>query len=287
MRNLIFFLLVALSWGLLAHSGRLRVATWNVHNLFDAIDDGNGDQVPSAEQVDKKLRQLSKALQQMQADVLALQEVEKLSLLQRLAGAGGYRYAILVEGNDDTRGIDVGLLSKVKVVGYATHRNDRLPYVEGASLEARFSRDCLEVHLRTPQPLILLVNHFKSKVGKGKSSDALRRAQAQRVVEILRGLERHYPGHPVVVLGDLNDRLESWPLEPLARSGLMDPFAGMSPAQRYTHRHRGEGVALDHILLSPALGRRLLPGTPTVGQQRIFRRCSDHRPMWLDLQLEP
>jgi endonuclease/exonuclease/phosphatase family metal-dependent hydrolase len=263
----------------------VRLATWNVHNLFDAIDNRNDDLVPSQKQVDKKLANLSLALNRMEADVLALQEVENLSILQRLARSSGYRYAILVEGNDTRRGIDVALLSKLKVAGYASHKRDRLPYVEGAGLDTQFSRDCLEVHLATPDPLVLLVNHFKSKVGKGKSSDAKRRSQALRVAQMVQDIGQRYPASAVVVLGDLNDCMESWPLEPLARSGLLDPFARLTPEQRHTHKYRGQGTALDQILIDRRLQSRLRAGSPEVGNHKEFRRCSDHRPMWLDFDL--
>ncbi|MBT9585782.1 endonuclease/exonuclease/phosphatase family protein [bacterium] len=274
--------LMMVAW---ADPQRIRLATWNVHNLFDAIDDRYDDLVPKPEQVEKKLEDLSLALGRIGADIIALQEVENLSILQRLARSSGYRYAILVEGNDAQRGIDVALLSKLKVRGYASHKNDRLPYVEGASLDTKFSRDCLEVHLATPVPMVLLVNHFKSKVGKGKSSDAKRRAQALRVAQMVKNVGRHYPGCAVVVLGDLNDCLESWPLEPLARSGLTDPFARLAPEQRYTHKHRGQGIALDQILIHPRLQARVLANSPEVGNDKVYRRCSDHRPMWLDFDL--
>ena len=264
---------------------RIRLATWNVYNFFDCVDDRYADQVPTAEQVDKKIAKLSQGLNLIQADAIALQEVEKLPLLQRLARASGYRYAILVEGNDTARGIDIGFLSKLKVSGYASHKNDRLPYVEGASLDTRFSRDCLEVHLSTPTPLIVLANHFKSKVGKDKRSAAKRRAQAMRVAELVGQLEDHYPGQRLVVLGDLNDCLESWPLEPLAQSGLLDPFAALSPERRYTHKHRGQGIALDQILVSPQLSPHIVAGSARVGDDKVFRRASDHRPMWIDLEL--
>lgn len=278
-------LLLLLSWAAEAQPGHWRLCTWNLHNFFDSVDDPYGDQVHTPAQVDKKLSDLSQALAMIGADVVAVQEVEKRVLLERLAQRAGYRYAILVPGNDETRGINIGLLSKLKVRGYASHRNDRLPYVEGAPLDTQFSRDCLEVHLQTPEPVILLVNHFKSKVGKGKSSDAKRRAQAMRVCEIMADLERAYPGQGLAVLGDMNDSLESWPLEPLAHSRLLDPFVKLSPAARYTLKHRGQPAALDQILINRRLSQRWLPNSSQVGHDRFFKRCSDHFPMWLDFSI--
>lgn len=246
MKTRLLTLLCLLGWfSSWAEAPRWRLCTWNLHNFFDSIDDKYGDQVPKPDQVEKKLSSLSGALDTIGADVVAVQEVEKQALLERLAQRTGYRYAILVPGNDSVRGINVGLLSKVKVKGYASHRNDRLPYVEGAPLDTKFSRDCLEVHLLTPEPVIVLVNHFKSKVGKGKRSDSKRRAQAMRVCRIVADLEAAYPGRALAVVGDMNDSLDSWPLEPLSRSGLYDPFVNLSLDLRYTLKHRGQPAALD------------------------------------------
>ena len=280
-RLLLFFCLLGClgSW---AERPHWRLCTWNLHNFFDSIDDPYADQVHKPEKVEKKLADLSAALATIGADVVAVQEVEKRALLEKLAQRSGYRYAVLLPGNDTVRGINVGLLSKVKVKGYASHRNDRLPYVEGAPLDTKFSRDCLEVHLRTPEPVIVLVNHFKSKVGKGKSSDSKRRAQAMRVCRIVSDLEHAYPGQALAVVGDMNDSLASWPLEPLAHSGLYDPFVHLGPDLRYTLKHRGQPAALDQILINKSLSRYWVPGSSQVAHDKLYKRCSDHYPMWLD-----
>jgi len=286
MKTRILILLCLLGWfSSWAEGPQWRLCTWNLHNFFDSIDDPYGDQVHDPARVEKKLADLSAALETIHADVVAVQEVEKRSLLERLAQRTGYRYAILLPGNDAVRGINVGLLSKVKVRGYASHRNDRLPYVEGAPLDTKFSRDCLEVHLLTPEPVIVLVNHFKSKVGKGKSSDSKRRAQAMRVSRIVADLEAAYPGRCLAVVGDMNDSLASWPLEPLARSGLYDPFVALSPEARYTLKHRGQPAALDQILINRSLSRHWLRNSSQVGHDKLFKRCSDHYPMWLDFSV--
>ena len=114
---LAFLWLVSLCSG----TQRWRLATWNLHNFFDSVDDRYGDIVPRQDQVDEKVADLVKALEKIGADVVAVQEVEKRALLDRLAQRAGYRYANLVPGNDGVRGINVGLLSKVKVQGYASH----------------------------------------------------------------------------------------------------------------------------------------------------------------------
>lgn len=282
MRMFLLLLVTQLAWA--APPRPLRLASWNLHNYFDAIDDRYADQVPTAAEVERRTQQLALALRQIDADVIAVQEVEKRSLLEQLARASGYRYALLVEGNDQARGIDVGLLSRIPPTGYRSHKDDPLPYVEGNRKDVRFSRDCLEVHFGPPHPMGVLVNHFKSKAGRGKSSDTKRRAQAQRVADLVKELRRRNPNQPLAVLGDLNDDLDSWALEPLTRPPLVDPFRALPLQQRYTLKHRGKGVALDHILLTPDLAARVVPGSPKVGRLGLFHDCSDHWPLWLDLR---
>src|SRR5512140_1844752 len=67
----------------------LRVATWNVHDLFDARDrlvpPGELDGVPDAGEVEAKLARVSGVLDRLDADVVLLQEVENLALAASLA----------------------------------------------------------------------------------------------------------------------------------------------------------------------------------------------------------
>jgi endonuclease/exonuclease/phosphatase family metal-dependent hydrolase len=131
----------------------ITVMTFNVENLFDNNDDpGKNDRTYfviedkqsnehrnacarikvdrwrdeclhwdwSDEIVDRKLTVIANAILQVNdgqgADIIALQEVENLSILERLRTKylvdAGYLPAILIEGQD-IRGIDVALLSKL------------------------------------------------------------------------------------------------------------------------------------------------------------------------------
>ena len=273
------------SWASPQADGRkpTRLASWNLHNLFDEHDDPNSDEVFTARQVEQKLERLAAALGRLDSDLVAVQEVENQPLLERLARRSGYRYAILVEGNDLQRGIDVGFLSRARVSGYRTHKHDRLPYVEGNDLQARFSRDCLEVHLPLGPGLIVLVNHFKAKLGNQRASASKRRAQALRVQQIAQELQSRYQGQALAIAGDLNDSTGSWALEPLRE--YHDPFLALPLQRAYTLKHRGERVVLDHIYVNPVLQSRLLRGGARVWQEKTFELCSDHYPISLDLAL--
>ena len=137
----------------LATSATVTIMTFNVQNLFDNIDDPGKDDkayLPIAAKqakahiaecneikvaswrneclhldwsdiaIDRKLTVLAEAIKQVNdgqgADIIAFQEVENVSILNRLRTGyladSGYLPAILIEG-DDRRGIDVGFLSKL------------------------------------------------------------------------------------------------------------------------------------------------------------------------------
>lgn len=281
--TLVLALLGGWGWSAAAVT-RVRLASWNLHNFFDERDDRYSDQVFSHEQVEAKIANLAQAMAGIKADVIGLQEVENLPLLQRLAHAAGYRYAVLVEGNDSQRGIDVALLSRTRLSGYRSHRKDALPYVEGGPLNGHYSRDCLEVHVDLGPGLIVLVNHFKAKIGNARSSASKRRSQAQGVARLVQLLHADNPGQDLAVVGDLNDTPESWALEPLeSHSWLRDPLARLSLKARYTLEHRGDREAIDHIFLSPGAMARVVPGSARVPRSELIRSCSDHFPVSVEL----
>lgn len=266
-----FLVLLLLGVAAATPSGRVRLCCWNLHNLFDSVDDSYADEVLSAAEVESALAARAAVIRSWDADVVGVEEVENLALLERLAAqVGGMRYALLVEGNDKQRGIDVGLLTRLPVVGYKTHKDDVLR--DGI----RYSRDCLEVHLGGPLPFVVLVNHFKSKASGGARSDEKRRAQAEGVAALVSRL-----GPYVAVIGDLNDGPGSWPLEPL--SFLRDPFGGLTLEARATHVHRGKPGVLDHILLTPALYRYVVPGSARVYRGKAVKAASDHGALRVDL----
>ncbi|MEW6277767.1 MAG: endonuclease/exonuclease/phosphatase family protein [Candidatus Eremiobacterota bacterium] len=260
-----------------SQEARLRLATWNVRNLFDSVDDPYHDDLLTPAQATAKLEAVAAGIRRLEADVVALQEVEKASVLAELQRSTGYRYAVLVEGNDRARGIDVAFLSRIRA-GYRSHREDPLPRVRGVSPDYRFSRDCLEVHLQERLPMVCLINHFKSKARGGRDDDAKRRAQALAV----RDLVRRQGERPVAVLGDLNDGPDSWSLEPVMRdAGLVDPLAALALTERFTIRHRGQPLAVDYLLVNATLRPHLV--SAQVLHDEVFR-TSDHYPVVADFR---
>ncbi|WP_225767663.1 endonuclease/exonuclease/phosphatase family protein [Inquilinus sp. Marseille-Q2685] len=276
---------------------------------------GRADWVGSLELRDEPInehamRNTARVINDLKADVLGVVEAESRPVLwafntEILPALGGapFRHVMLIDGNDE-RGIDVGLMTRegYPIGALRSHVDDRLPNDQPV-----FSRDCPEFEITTPNGsrLLVMVNHLKSKgYGGTTASNARRRAQAERIAEIYRGLIADGIDH-VAVIGDLNDTPESKPLNPLIEgTTLQDIFAhpafdkGGHPG---TYGLCNAANKIDYMLLSPKLFERvqaggvfrkgMWPGSrprrweayPEVG--RAEDAASDHAALWADLDL--
>ncbi len=170
-----------------ALSAPISIMTFNVENLFDATHDaGKNDEtyLPASEKkntahiekckkisvrrwrdqclywdwseavVDQKLRVVSDAIKQVNGgqgpDIIALQEVENISILERLRNdyltGLGYQPALLLEGKDK-RGIDVAFLSKLPVTEAKLHP---ITFPESLKKRAGDTRPILEASFKLP-----------------------------------------------------------------------------------------------------------------------------------------
>ncbi len=199
------------------------------------------------------------------ADIQCMVEVEDRPTLEEFSGrffkgAAAYPYNLLVDGND-SRGIDVGLLSRYPLGEIRTHIFDR---VAPDKRERIFSRDCLEVEVLLPggRSLFLLLNHLKSQgYGSKAENDAKRKRQADRIAEIL--ADYNLDSDLVVVAGDFNDKpLVSGHPNPvlaglLELPGLVDVLAKQfaDPKERWTYKDKSQ---LDYLLVSNPLAEAMV-----------------------------
>ncbi len=252
----------------------VRLATWNVHDLFDSADQivppGAEDLVPAEAEVEAKLARVASVLERLDADLVLLEEVENRPLLDRLAALAGYPAARLVEGNDP-RGIDVAVLSRLPLGAYESHAAELGP--DGRLL---WPRDCVVAHaVAGGRDLVVVGSHFSSAL----SDDGTRRAwQAARMREIADAAAAG--GAIVLAGGDLNDAPASAALAPLLADGeWVDPapaeptWVGASRAER-----------LDYLLVradaAPAVDAAWIDSDPDVAA------ASDHRPVVLAIAIE-
>lgn len=263
-----------------AGADEVTVASYNLENLFDSIDDPGKDDAevtvtPERYAVEIARRARSVAEFLGAPDIVGLQEVEKIEVLRDLAAhplLAGANYApILVEG-DDARGIDVGYLVKrgrfrvvsVEQAGACTEvkeiSNGEVCDLPGQSGWLLFSRPPLILRLEalaTGGRLSLIVNHFKSKSGGDEATTPTRVAQAAHNRALLDRLKQAEPEVPVLVLGDLNDFPETDPLQVLVGDGRLVDLHGdprfVPEGRDYSYIFNGVSQILDYILIEPGL----------------------------------
>ncbi|MDR1908492.1 MAG: endonuclease/exonuclease/phosphatase family protein [Spirochaetaceae bacterium] len=185
----------------------LSIATWNIQALFDGEDNGweydeyLGSAGWSPEKYRARITSLVRAAGEMTdrgPDVLALEEVENASVLEDLAREAGAGYLYTFFANNPGSSLGLGLLSRYPLTGLRAH--------SVASTAGITPRPVLEAGLEIQgQPLIILVCHWKSKLGDEAATELLRRSSARALVRRLREIEAEAPGTPVVILGDLNE----------------------------------------------------------------------------------
>jgi predicted extracellular nuclease len=261
--------------------GRLVIATFNVNDYFDANDDTGSEAEPKPSPAEVALKQAKLAATISEGlncpDVLGLQEVENQILLAELAAvvadSCGFVYQVSEVDSPDGRGADVALVSnpeRVSVVNVEARQG--CTGLETGLVDP--NSNCLlgqqPLHSRPPlqveivadgQPLIVLVNHFKSKREGAEETAAWRLAQANHLQEIVQSLASADDASPVIVMGDFNDYDGSAVWQALSGQGvLVDGLRGLPDDERYSYIFDGASQLIDWILISPALADRVLAG---------------------------
>ncbi len=179
-------------------AGTFRVATYNVENLFDLSHDGTEypAYVPGArygwdsDMLAIKAENLSRVIVDLNAQVLALQEVESIAALEYLQAVLrekglDYPWAAVTE-KDDTA-VRCALLSTYPIV------ESRDIVVFG-----RQNRNILKATVEIDgTPLVLFVNHWRSR----SAPESQRKRSAKALYNAVSELP---PGTDYILLGDFN-----------------------------------------------------------------------------------
>jgi predicted extracellular nuclease len=147
-------------------------------------------------------------------------------------------------------------------------------------LVARFELKSIPQGLPAPFELIIVANHWKSKV---EDTDQIaythprRYEEAAFVSELVAQLAVQYPGVVILVLGDLNDYPSSGPLTTLKSGGLVDLSSQIDRSQRYTYIHKGISQMLDYVLVTPGMhiGGRVVPAHINADYPEVFEGVAD------------
>ncbi len=272
----------------------LTVMTYNLENLFDTTNDPSKNDetyLPienkksaqhknkcagvskdhwrkqclftdwSESKLKRKMQRLADVILQVREgkgpDILIVQEVENKSVLERFnknyLQEAGYREVVLLEGPDE-RGIDVGMLSRLPLVGKPILHEVKLDFIDrktgevDSKKEARPTRGILQAQFELPnqESLYVFGGHFPSQASPTP--------HRRKAIEALNAARKKLPKKAyVIAAGDFNitakEDGEEGLFQLLAEDWLVSHQVGCGDCQG-THNYRGSWSFLDVILFS-------------------------------------
>lgn len=273
--------------------GALRVATYNIENLFDDADDpalsGRYEDKDMTKPLDD-MKAAATAIRSLDADVLALQEIESKEALlwfrdAHLSGMG-YDHVVSIDAGDE-RGIEQAVLSRFPIVESKNwvrlelggvhpekwgnnenfnagkpivyHRSPLLVTVEVPKPETTGVDGAARTQ-RPPYQVTLVVVHHKA----GREGEYWREKEAAKTVELLAAMQKEDPDRNIIWLGDFNATLADPSMRLVTQAGWYDVFAekqkkAIDPATPPNERRNdpliishASGRIIDHVLLNPA-----------------------------------
>jgi len=295
-------------------AGQFAVCTMNLENLFDAVDDGDGDlgDWAPADQAEFEAQLNTRAVTIREdlrgCTIIGVQEVEgKDAVWDALARAVGPDFRYDYFESADVRDITVGVLYDARratlrrseqaqactqtdyLVDYMAARGPRArPNPCSGGAYPLFDRPPYLADLTVRDAtggraldLRVIVNHLKSKRGE-EAINAPRRAEQARFVAGLL-IEPNS-----LALGDFNDPLGTPTLAQF--SAYVNLYeAHLPPSDRYTYIYNGLSEPLDHFIMTPELDRYFLEGGPVhinadfpeTRASVMSGRSSDHDPLFV------
>ena len=243
----------------------IAVATWNVHRFFDtacdsgSCDSGDFEALPGEAQFAARADSIAAAIEALEADVVALQEIENEACVEALRLRLGPAWPVVVLGEHGTAGtVDVAVAARGALVEVRTHRDQPIPLPGGGT--TTFARELLEVHLEIGgAPVVVFAAHFRSQYD---DEPERRLAEAMAARDLAAATAEERPEAIVVLAGDLNDVPGSPPLEALEEGGALDGlWDELPPEDAWTWGSWSGTKLLDHLALAAG---RYVDGTATV-----------------------
>lgn len=266
---LLFFLVF--SSPLFSNNGPIKIAFWNVENLFDLQDDTlkndedfllGGKKNVTLDSYNLKLDNLSEVINILDADIVGLCEVENYFMFKELNKNLKTVYDIVHYESPDRRGIDVGVL----------YDKNKVMLIESQPLIVNLptgkpTRDILYLKFKRKSFLFhVYVNHWPSKYGGAQKTIPLRIAAAQTLRGHIDKVLVSNPDSDIIVIGDLNDEPNDVSILKHLKASIdsseivkntYDLFNMMMFWHRNpkgsTYTYRGNHMVYDHIILSKGL----------------------------------
>jgi predicted extracellular nuclease len=275
-------------------NGSLTVASFNVLNYFNTIDDGTNDicgpdlsqECRGADDQEERVRQLDKivaAMSDIDADVFGIIEVENTTGVEAMADIvdglnaefGADTYTYVDTGTIGTDAIKLGFIYKSTTVQ---------PFGDYAILDSSFDPAFIDTKNRpslaqtfeetaTGRLFTVAVNHFKSKgsdcndVGDPDALDGQGNCNLTRTaaaVALAEWLDGNPTGEdaPTLIVGDLNAYDLEDPIDALKAAGYTDLIAKFQGPEAYSYVFDGKIGYLDHALADGELEPLVLGAAP-------------------------
>ena len=282
----------------------VRLASYNVLNLFDDVDDpaleGRQDDCFSYDKtVRAKPREQCVAaaaiMREIDADIVGLQEIESYDALikfreEHLEGMGYEHVASIDVGQE--RGIEQAVISRfpIKEVRVWPHRElggvhpamygDRENWYAGEPLLWR--RSPIMATIEVPAgargndeayELTVFVVHHKS----GRYNDYWREAEAKALNAIIAEMKADDPERNIAVLGDFNAKLGDESVEMYFSTGFQDVFPTEGDRERNELVTHESGRRIDFVFVNEAMAREVVPGSAFVASTPVRPEGADWR----------
>lgn len=257
----------------------VTIASYNVENLFDLEESGYeyDEYIPNSfsewnqKNYKIKLQNIAKVIKDIDADIIAIEEIESLQALKDLRftlqreGVYYQNYAIADKKNTT---VQVAILSKIPFV-YAKELSVTSSLKHRNILEIKFSIE--------NKDLYLFVNHWKAKTGAESQRIVSAKVLKNRVQEL--GYDKN-----IILLGDFNSDYEEYikfekkrklndtngktginhilnsinqkekaSNTKYEKEGFYNLWYDEEEPERYSYIHKGKKEALDSILISQSL----------------------------------
>lgn len=264
------------------------VCTLNVLNLFDEHDDPytNDEATPSKPR--EELDNLAATIRKVNADVVALQEVENRGYLERfvklLLPEMGYDHIAHFDGND-ARGIDVAVLSRAPI-GEVTSRR-HLRFNDSNGVERHFQRDVPAVTIipKTGPSFEVWPVHLKSKSDGAETSEPIRLAEAAELRRLLDAEFAADPNTRIIVTGDFNDTRESNSMKTIFGMGATAMWAPVAKETDDSIPNLEHPDLIDFITCSPAMKLMYVEDSCEIRRAPAEVDGTDHDPLWAKFRL--
>lgn len=240
-------------------SARLRVVGQNVQNYLSDFTASNSSCSNQA-QFESKTNKIANAFLALQADVVAICEVERTQdILSYICNAMNTIY-----GQDVYTYVTDNLYGSQSSTGYMPlkagyiYRKDKVkpygstssPYKSG-EYNARMRIQAFQ-ELSTNEIFVLSVNHFKAKGGADQGEST----RLENVSNLLTALGKVTTDPDILIMGDLNAYMGEQPIINLQNAGYEEQLVRFD-ANAYSYIYQGEPGILDHALANKTMADQI------------------------------